>query len=517
MTKKKIIRLTESQLKRVISESIKKMLNEIGDTNRGQYMLGRLHRRHNTDADYLSGVDSQARKFNKGNWEVFDQGYNDEGISNALDKSNTIRRNYGVYKMNDMDKVGRKFIEFIEKNDLALQLIVDYMSGNQNGTKYSSPLPELIPQFEDEALGYECSNEMKKAIEKAFNEWWYYAESQLMPEEMNESKKKTVKLTESQLKRVISESVKKVLSNIDMTEGKTVNNKHIFNKGVFGLAKPGEKASTISNCEFFKTKGYKTFQDAKKAVESGELSKEIFDKWIDDLRKGLKLHNTRTDKYDTTYYGGSIPNWGRAADVRRFDDRMRSIKYKHDMKKLTESVWDKWLSEDYEGRHDFLKKLRPSDILNGDVDEFIRDRQFWCDIELDYDYLLPALDTRMAMLDKKWAWDKIEDENNWFKSLTQKYEKTLNNNKESQISSAWDEHEKETFPKKKGFFGHFTYADTDDIIKAFDNRKRNVPTNLQKAIHNGRNPDTQKLHTKGSANRDLIAIDKQRTKNKKDE
>lgn len=372
MTEKKIIRLTESQLKRVISESVKKILNEIGDTNRGQYMLGRLHRRHNTDADYLSGVDSQARKFNKGNWEVFDQGYNDEGISNALDKSNTIRRNYGVYKMNDMDKVGRKFIEFIEKNDLALQLIVDYMSGNQNGTKYSSPLPELIPQFEDEVLGYECSNEMKKAIEKAFNEWWYYAESELIPEEMNESKKK-----------------------------------------------------------------------------------------------------------------------------------------------LTESAWDKWGGLE---REELLAKLSSSDILNGDVDEFIRDRQFWADIELDYDYLLPALDTRMAMLDKKWAWDKIEDEDNWFRYLlAQKYEKTLNNNKKSEISSAWDEHEKETFPKKKGFFGHFTYADTDDIIKALDNRKRNVPTNLQKAIHNGRNPDTQKLHTKGSANRDLIAIDKQRAKNKKDE
>lgn len=356
MTEKNIIRLTESQLKRVISESIKKMLNEIGDTNRGQYMLGRLHRRHNTDADLLSGVDSQARKFNKGNWEVFDQGYNDEGISNALDKSNTIRRNYGVYKMNDMDKVGRKFIEFIEKNDLALQLIVDYMSGNQNGTKYSSPLPELIPQFEDDVLGYECSNEMKKAIEKAFNEWWYYAESQLMPEEMNESKKKNVKFTESQLREMISESVERVLKSTFLNEGKY-------------------------------------------------------------------------------------------------------------------SVWDKWWSENYWEQPNFLKELRPSDILNGDVDEFIRDRQFWNDIELDYDYLLPALDTRMAMLDKKWAWDKIENEDKGFRqSLAQKYEKTLNNNKESQISSAWDEHEKETFPKKKGFFGHFTYADTDDIIKAFDNQ-----------------------------------------------
>ena len=214
MNRKNTIRLTENKLKKVISESVRKVLNEIGDTNRGQYMLGRLHRRHNTDADYLSGVDSQARKFNKGNWEVFDQGYNDEGISNALDKSNTIRRNYGVYKMNDMDKVGKKFIDFIEKNDLALQLIVDYMSGNQNGEKYSSPLPELIPQFENEVLGHECSEDMRKAIERAFNEWWNYAESSLMPEEMYESQKykKSIKLTESELKRIITESVKRIMN-----------------------------------------------------------------------------------------------------------------------------------------------------------------------------------------------------------------------------------------------------------------------------------------------------------------
>lgn len=157
--------------------------------------------------------------------------------------------------------------------------------------------------------------------------------------------KNTIRLKESQLKRVISESVKKVLSNIDMTEGKTVNNKHIFSKDVFNLAKPGENAWSIDNCEFFKTKGYKNFQDAKKAVESGELSKEIFDKWIDDLRKGLELHNTRTDKYDTSYYGGSIPSWGRTADFRRFDDRMRNIRYNHDMNKLTESQLKRVISE----------------------------------------------------------------------------------------------------------------------------------------------------------------------------
>lgn len=42
---KQIIKLTESQLHDMIIESVKECLNEIGDTRRGQYMLGRLHRR----------------------------------------------------------------------------------------------------------------------------------------------------------------------------------------------------------------------------------------------------------------------------------------------------------------------------------------------------------------------------------------------------------------------------------------------------------------------------------------
>lgn len=42
MENKKVIRLTESDLHRIISESIQNVLNEIGDTYRGQYMLGRV-------------------------------------------------------------------------------------------------------------------------------------------------------------------------------------------------------------------------------------------------------------------------------------------------------------------------------------------------------------------------------------------------------------------------------------------------------------------------------------------
>ena len=417
MTEKNIIRLTESQLREMISESVKKMLNEIGDTNRGQYMLGRLHRRHNTDADYLSGVDSQARKFNKGNWEVFDQGYNDEGISNALDKSNTIRRNYGVYKMNDMDKVGRKFIEFIEKNDLALQLIVDYMSGNQNGTKYSSPLPELIPQFEDEVLGYECSNEMKKAIEKAFNEWWYYAESQLMPEEMNESKKKSIKLTESQLKELISESVKKIL-----------------------------KESMFDEDEFE----------------------------IDDIA----FHNA-------IYYAEEIKDGV-------YDD------------KLTDEDW----------RDNII--YRYGFDMNNDGERIFDD----------------AINNRLMVINKDYAWKQInlkrkqdKERDEWHRNEWPAWGPDANTNirelpnKRNGWLSGDDGEMSKDYMKLQGKDAH---SKMPEMFRKDGNLR--TPNQIQKGIKNKSTyigaavaAETKPLHTKGSANRDLIAIDKQRTKNKKDE
>ena len=42
---KKVIRLTEGDLHRIVKESVNRILNEIGDTERGQYALGALAKR----------------------------------------------------------------------------------------------------------------------------------------------------------------------------------------------------------------------------------------------------------------------------------------------------------------------------------------------------------------------------------------------------------------------------------------------------------------------------------------
>lgn len=182
--------LLESLAKKYGKRNILRTLNESGDTERGQYMIGRLHRRsaqRSAQDDYyrrrnISKEFDNLYKHNKGDWEAYDKGYDDEGIDTPTLKNRTIRNNHSIYKMKDMDKIGKKFISFIEKNDAILQLIVDYMSGNQNGKKYSSPLNEVIPEFEDAVLKYETTPDEKKAIERAFNEWWYYAEAELMPD-----------------------------------------------------------------------------------------------------------------------------------------------------------------------------------------------------------------------------------------------------------------------------------------------------------------------------------------------
>ena len=55
---KKLIRLTESDLRRIVKESVNRVLNEIGDTPKGQYMLGRLQGRQMNNGKNKSAVET---------------------------------------------------------------------------------------------------------------------------------------------------------------------------------------------------------------------------------------------------------------------------------------------------------------------------------------------------------------------------------------------------------------------------------------------------------------------------
>lgn len=79
--------------------------------------------------------------------------------------------------------IGKQFIDFIEKykGGVLLQTVVDCESGQQIGYP-CSPLPTIIPEFED-CFEIKCTPEMKKAIKAAYNQWWHYAQNELLGDE----------------------------------------------------------------------------------------------------------------------------------------------------------------------------------------------------------------------------------------------------------------------------------------------------------------------------------------------
>ena len=196
---RKRYRLTESRLRCLIREAVKSILNEAGDSKRGQWMLGRLRNRQSNGGGKFSrsslsynDAGEVAYNANGGNYsDDYHQGYDDEekyGFDRNLGWDSKKYKNldfiYRTKEMEDMEELGREFINFIENHNGGelLQTIVDYESGNQTGEP-QSPLDEIIPYFEEEVLGYECTTKMKKAIKSAYNQWWYYAQDQLMSDE----------------------------------------------------------------------------------------------------------------------------------------------------------------------------------------------------------------------------------------------------------------------------------------------------------------------------------------------
>ena len=95
---KQMIRITEGQLHRIIDESVRKVINEIGDTKRGSYMLGRLANRSVGNYSDLGDKTSD--------YDAFDTGYSDEGWNtfSSGDEPNRgrIPTNYYKYNIDDL-------------------------------------------------------------------------------------------------------------------------------------------------------------------------------------------------------------------------------------------------------------------------------------------------------------------------------------------------------------------------------------------------------------------------------
>ena len=104
---KKLIRLTESDLHRIVKESVNRVLNEIGDTPRGQYMLGRLQGRQLKNGDSKSAArtamysGSEQDKFYPNDMDNYEDlsysnllGFEDEKNGEPYENNKFINQNY---------------------------------------------------------------------------------------------------------------------------------------------------------------------------------------------------------------------------------------------------------------------------------------------------------------------------------------------------------------------------------------------------------------------------------------
>ena len=88
---KKLIRLTESDLHRIVKESVNRVLNEIGDTPRGQNRLGALAKRKQEC------------------WKTFDNDYDGHSYNGIFKKYAFRKRNRAVYSDSQRQKLDNHF------------------------------------------------------------------------------------------------------------------------------------------------------------------------------------------------------------------------------------------------------------------------------------------------------------------------------------------------------------------------------------------------------------------------
>ena len=182
---KKVIRLTESDIHQMVRNSVKRIINEIGDTKRGQWMLGRVSNRqsfgggkfkHDKSKNIDAGEIARWRNRDEKGSNSYDylEGMMDEfryGVKSYSpwndEKGKQMQFNYDIRKMLDMDVLGQDFVDFLENYDDNGELR-KIMTSNE--IKKEKIFPKLVSEFED-YIGQECTPIMRRALLKAYNQW----------------------------------------------------------------------------------------------------------------------------------------------------------------------------------------------------------------------------------------------------------------------------------------------------------------------------------------------------------
>jgi hypothetical protein len=145
---KKIVRLTESDLHRIVKESVAKILNEIGDTEKGQDALGQVHGRAIARAAKLGDKGVVSRKLRNTARDAADKAYSEAeknnlfaGIGSSFD--NGIDKGYHKAKTNE-SRINRAVKESVKR---ALR----------ENTKYSEEIMDKIADAYEDSIKWSHS------------------------------------------------------------------------------------------------------------------------------------------------------------------------------------------------------------------------------------------------------------------------------------------------------------------------------------------------------------------------
>jgi hypothetical protein len=144
------IKLTESTLRNLIQESIKEALNEIGNTEASQYMLGRDASRQLNKGKDASAAFSRMSKTDK---TPFGDGFNaQKRTNNGL--NGLEQTGFNRYNDRNLHQLADSFYGWMfDFNDEPKQIVLDYLKYNDENS-----FDEIVNQYQEE-IGRPLTNE----------------------------------------------------------------------------------------------------------------------------------------------------------------------------------------------------------------------------------------------------------------------------------------------------------------------------------------------------------------------
>ena len=191
---KNVVRLTESQLKAMVAESVREALSEIGDTNRGQYMLGRLTGRKTVRGDENGAGDAiKHAKDNNMNYDMGDDYFRSGGLD---------------YLYYSNPKTALKPRVHVDDNGFKEY---DFPDGSEEEERlHASNRIKNIPKSAKDAVGaIEDFPEHAYGPMGFYDKYGHYLGRKVESKNGNELSR----LSESKLYKIVSESIDRILKN----------------------------------------------------------------------------------------------------------------------------------------------------------------------------------------------------------------------------------------------------------------------------------------------------------------